>query len=789
MDRALKTQEEWTSAYVQNEVRGRGDNREPHDLLVTDGIAIPRLRRGTLRGRTNRHGFRAECESVHSSSHRYFRNQLEGHECRVHLCGSTPCGQPDDDCIHVLATAIIPRIREMDLQEAAGRGPLARCTTAAWLCGYNSSGMLQSLAKAVRKGLSCLCCCGGCRSGRRRPAAHRERAPSGGSTPRHEDSETESEGEEGHVCQAEAVAYAQGGKAVPLSLSPCRDSARGPKIKLLTSDAEVSSSADLLHEDGNSYFAACSHHRAAYEGQAFKRTCAIEGCGKEVKFVRNGLRLCKSHNSREKEVKGRGSRQDQDSVPTSLTASSEARSAPGGRPVDGTAAKEREEPMAGGPNSTRTNDERQKAALLGKYLTLILEGKNEREALSSCVEGDTGPHETWEILKEQGSGYVAKLPRDYPGVAKRAIIHLVTEECPHLTPPAIAEEDPVLGLKLPPVPSPEPFPQATNTTMPTPKGPSHGQAPGAETRAATPLTASLYLPRRGTSSAFPPRAQDVLAAVARPRHIGASEEEVSEHLAGAPRTWHIGAYTDAEPQALDETAKALQAIAKAVTSKDEAASHEKGKIASIGKTEERLVYIFRGFDALTAPVGSATVGKELFHALKATATQGRPQLRAIQFPVNINNRIAYGLSSMSIGGKDLRALPEHSISAADFPLTSQEEFDAFAGTPDFKLEKRVKGAATLNHWYRNALRQAWAISCVYGTEHYSTFEAAACYLLKTRRGALLRMACPCHFGGVGGALGKTWRGDQGPGPQLEESNVGGVPDFRKDKVLCHRAWN
>ena len=404
-------QEEWTSAYVQNEVRGRGDNREPHDLLVTDGIAIARLRHGTLRGRTNRHGFRAECESVHSSSHRYFRNQLEGHECRVHLCGSTPCGQPDDDCIHALATAIIPRNREMDLQEAAGRGPLARCATAAWLCGYNSCGMLQSLAKAVRRGLSCLCCCGGCRSGRRRSAAHRERAPSGGSTPRHEDSETESEGEEGHVCQAEAVAYVQGGKAVPLSLSPCRDSARGPKIKLLASDAEVSSSADLLHEDGNSYFAACSHHRAAYEGQAFKRTCAIEGCGKEVKFVRSGLRLCKSHSSREKEVKGRGSRQDQDSVLTPLPATAEARFAPGGRPGDGAAAKEREEPVAGDSNSARTSDGRRKAALLGKYLTLILEGKDEREALSSCVEGDTGPHETWEILKEQASGYVARLPR------------------------------------------------------------------------------------------------------------------------------------------------------------------------------------------------------------------------------------------------------------------------------------------------------------------------------------------------------------------------------------------
>ena len=41
-------------------------------------------------------------------------------------------------------------------------------------------------------------------------------------------------------------------------------------------------------------------------------------------------------------------------------------------------------------------------------------------------------------------------------------------------------------------------------------------------------------------------------------------------------------------------------------------------------------------------IGKATVGKELFHSLRATSTQGRPQLRVMQFPVNINNRIAYG---------------------------------------------------------------------------------------------------------------------------------------------------
>eukprot|EP00435_Cladocopium_sp_Y103_P022965 s3412_g5.t1 len=37
---------------------------------------------------------------------------------------------------------------------------------------------------------------------------------------------------------------------------------------------------------------------------------------------------------------------------------------------------------------------------------------------------------------------------------------------------------------------------------------------------------------------------------------------------------------------------------------------------------------------------------------------------------------------------------------------------------------------TLNAWYRNALREAWAVSCVYGSEHYSSFEQAATYLLK-----------------------------------------------------------
>lgn len=97
---------------------------------------------------------------------------------------------------------------------------------------------------------------------------------------------------------------------------------------------------------------------------------------------------------------------------------------------------------------------------------------------------------------------------------------------------------------------------------------------------------------------------------------------------------------------MHEATKALQTIAKTLTSKDEAVNHERGKVSSIGKLEERLVFLVRGCDALTVSVVAA-VGKELYYALKSTATQGRPQLRAIQFPVNIGNRIAFGLASIS----------------------------------------------------------------------------------------------------------------------------------------------
>eukprot|EP00438_Fugacium_kawagutii_P010033 Skav212665 [mRNA] locus=scaffold1227:565246:577475:+ [translate_table: standard] len=703
--------EDWTAAYVQQDVRGRGEGREPFDLLVTDGTAIARLRHGTLRGRTNRFGFKAECDSVHAASHRYYRNQLEGMECRVHLCSQRPCGQPDDDCLHAVASAVIPRTAEFDLQDAAGKGPLARCATAAWLCGYTTLGTCGSISKSMRRWFNFICCSGCLCGGRKRP---RGRIPpgSGASTPRHENSETESEADDEQACQAESVAFMLGGRATPLSLVPCKDAARGAKVKLLASDAEISSSEDLRHEDGNYYFGCCNHHRALYEGQAAKRTCVYEGCDREVKNPKSGLRLCKLHSAKEERAKpsSRPKSSTRFDVPytnnTTPTLDPEARFAPG---EDGVLQVVPTSPPP--PVAQPTTQ----AILLGKYLREILEGREEVGALRASARPGCGPRETWEELKEQATAYVTRLPKDYPAKARRAIVFLVTEDCPLQEWVEEEPKDPVLdlGSYVPTsVEAPE-APKAVEVFPGQPKPAYGGEAPP------VPNVASLYRPR-GTAP--------LPEGMGQGHHLQGQNPYSTFAAAARPR--HMGAYTDGEPPRLDETAKALQAIAKAVTSKDEAAAHDKGKLASIGKLEERLVFLVRGCDALTVALGKATVGKELFHSLRATSTQGRPRLRLMQFPVNINNRVAYGLSSLSLGGKDTKALPDYCLSAADFPLTSEEEFDGWTGCFDLKLEKRPKPPMTLNAWYRNALREAWAVSCVYGSEHYSSFEQAATFLLK-----------------------------------------------------------
>ena len=234
-----------------------------------------------------------------------------------------------------------------------------------------------------------------------------------------------------------------------------------------------------------------------------------------------------------------------------------------------------------------------------------MQGVSEREALGLASTPSCGAIETRSLLREAAIEYLPKLPDEYPQRAREAVIQLILNTKEVEVRPT--SKDPVLELSevttsgplrrssfseeevrssphVEPVPPPQKSEELGWQAFYRPKG-SQG----------FPATMSSY--GVGSSTARPPQAQDTLAMAARPRHLGA--------------------YTDGEPGHLDETAKALQAIAKTLTGKDEAAGQERGKLSSIGKTEERLAFLLRGCDKLTVPVCSSTVGKELYHALKS----------------------------------------------------------------------------------------------------------------------------------------------------------------------------
>ena len=256
----------WTAQYVQREVRGRGLNQRPLDLLVADGVAVARLRHDTIRGRTNRHGFVCVCNEVRASSHRYFRHHLEAANCAIHLCSQDPCTAPEAAQVHIKASSVIPQDWEIDLQDLAGRGPWGRCAVLTSFCGGLWCGCCRkSLVRCAKIWCWCISC-------RRRPrrVSRPGGGPEHGQSDRHDDSETESEAEVGPAdqpCQADQIAVDSNGKVTSLAMEPCRDIARGQPVCLLSAD-KASSCLDGLptFADGTTGFHACEYHRSLYQG-------------------------------------------------------------------------------------------------------------------------------------------------------------------------------------------------------------------------------------------------------------------------------------------------------------------------------------------------------------------------------------------------------------------------------------------------------------------------------------------------------------------------------------------
>ena len=364
------------------------------------------------------------------------------------------------------------------------------------------------------------------------------------------------------------------------------------------------------------------------------------------------------------------------------------------------------------------------------YLDSRMRGSSHASALSQVLTGRGNHPEGAQRLKEVARKHWLQLPNDSPPSMRQYVWELAQASVDKLAGGEEARrgrgesQHPWLphGAQSPIAPGSDPWPVPSPGVM---RGSFSGgtdpwPAPGPGAFIPSPVTQSQARNRTTPEALFRTATRDEPLRL--PDAAGA--------LANATRAFRAGSYTDGEPPASDETAKALQAIAKSLTAKEDSLAQERGKLSSIGRLEERLVFLLRGCDTLRVTLCPGVAGKELYHALRIAGTQARPQLRRIEFPCNIQNRHSYGFAALQLGGKTLATIPDYCLSAGDFPLTSEEDFDNFGGSPDLKLEKKGRYPNTLTSWFRAALREAWAFSCVFGEEYYAPLEKAASHLLR-----------------------------------------------------------
>ena len=153
----------------------------------------------------------------------------------------------------------------------------------------------------------------------------------------------------------------------------------------------------------------------------------MEGCDHEAKTTKGGLRLCKLHSAKEGKPRPHEAEGPAKALlEAAKPAPAEARFAPGEGGV--------------GPRDEEAS------ARLGRFLSEILAGGADEEALRAVSKSDEGPREAWESLREQAGVYLPKLPKDYPPAARKALLRLLTEEAP-VPQDRAPQDDPVLGLK------------------------------------------------------------------------------------------------------------------------------------------------------------------------------------------------------------------------------------------------------------------------------------------------------------------------------------------------------
>ena len=244
---------------------------------------------------------------------------------------------------------------------------------------------------------------------------------------------------------------------------------------------------------------------------------------------------------------------------------------------------------------------------------------------------------------------------------------------------------------------------------------AHRGVPGLAARApavADPGAFPGWLRRSLAPSATPGPKQRTHFALPRPR---AGEGQHHEILAAIQATQSQHVATLERLVATHEEARRFQ--------EDETKVGE-GSLGALRGDARWLVYLARGCDTFRVGLCPSLLGRDLFDGLRRAGDAARTLLTQAGFPVPINNRVAYGIAAGTWGGRDADHVKPYSLTAADFPRTTEEAFDTWYPPVDTKLEQRPPKPPTLADWRLQVTNEIRAWGLVYGEEHRRERELA-----------------------------------------------------------------
>ena len=200
--------------------------------------------------------------------------------------------------------------------------------------------------------------------------------------------------------------------------------------------------------------------------------------------------------------------------------------------------------------------------------------------------------------------------------------------------------------------------------------------------------------------------------------------------AAGPDEQRLAAAAEQQASIATDTNSALKSVAAAVDAFRRAHEDDskigEGSMAHLRATStSQLVYLARGLDTFDVQVCEGLTGRELYDNIKRAGDCARDLMSKVNWPTPITNRMAYGITSLSWGGRTGPQALQHCLTAADFPWTSQEVFDDWIPTEGNQREIRAKYPQTVAVWKRQTDNEIKVFSLVYGAEHAAERRASA----------------------------------------------------------------